>query len=189
LLLAEYCRESAQLDRVWFVPASQPPHKRQQELAPAEHRVEMLKLAIAGHESFEVYTGEIERGGVSYTWETLAAIHQQRPGDELFLLIGADTLADLPNWRQPETVLKLASPVVVGRPGCEIHWDSLAPLVDKARLDAFRSLVVNMPGIELSSTEIRRRARAGQSIRYQTPRAVEKYIESAGLYRGVSVEA
>ena len=183
LLLAEYCREAVGLDRVWFVPAAQPPHKQARELTPAEHRVEMLRLAIAGHQAFEVCLAEIDRGGVSYTWETLHALKQQRPHDELFLLVGADTLVDLPNWRKPETVLELASPVAVGRAGSPIDWEVLAPLVKPARLDTFRSLAVDMPGIELSSSEIRRRVGEGRSIRYQTPRAVEKYIESTGLYR------
>jgi len=183
LLLAEYCREAVGLDRVWFVPAAQPPHKQTRELSPAEHRVEMLKLAIAGHQPFEVSLVEIERGGVSYTWETLHALKQERPHDELFLLIGADTLIDLPNWRKPETVLELATPVAVGRAGSQIDWDVLAPLVEPARLEAFRSVAVNMPSIELSSSEIRRRVSEGRSVRFQTPRAVEKYIESAGLYR------
>lgn len=183
LLLAEYCREAVGLDRVWFVPAAQPPHKQSQELTPADKRVEMLRLAIGGHDAFEVCLAEIERGGVSYTWQTLTAIQEQRPGDELFLLIGADTLMDLPNWRNPEKVLQLATPVAVGRAGSQLNWDVLAPLVEPERLETFRSLAVNMPSIELSSSEIRRRVREGRSIRYQTPRAVEKYIETAGLYR------
>lgn len=183
LLLAEYCREAVRLDQVWFVPAAQPPHKQDQQLAPAADRVQMLKLAIGGHRSFEVWTHEIDRGGVSYTYETLEHLREIRPDDELFLLIGADSLEDLPRWRQPATVLALASPVVVGRVGSPIDWESLARLVDAPRLESFARLAVTMPLIELSSTEMRRRVQAGLSICYQTPRAVEKYIETAKLYR------
>ncbi len=183
LLLAEYCREAARLDRVWFMPAAQPPHKQQRPLVNAAHRVQMLRLAIGGHEAFEVCTHELDRGGVSYTYQTLEHLRQTRPGDELFLLIGADSLVDLPHWREPGKVLALATPVVVGRVGSQIAWDGLAPFATGERLAAFAQLRVDMPAIELSSTEVRRRVSQGRSIRYQTPRAVEKYIETAGLYR------
>lgn len=117
LLLAECCREQCQLDQVWFMPAEVPPHKQAQPLTAGRQRVEMLQLAIGGHEAFAVSRLELERGGVSFTVDTLAQLHQEDPTRELFLLLGADSLLDLPNWREPERICSLATLVVVGRPG------------------------------------------------------------------------
>ncbi len=184
LLLAECCREQCELDEVWFLPAAVPPHKREAELAPAKNRVEMLELAIAGQQAFSVCRYEIDRGGVNYTFETLEHLHEEDPGRELFFLLGADMLRDLPHWREPQRILELALPAVVRRPGAgELDFAGLAPLASPERIEQIRGCQVEMPEIGVSSTEIRRRVAAGLSIRYQTPRAVEKYIETQGLYR------
>lgn len=187
LLLAEFCREQCHLDDVWFMPAAVPPHKQRHDLTPARQRIEMLELAIGGHEAFAVSRLEVERGGVSYTVDTLTELRAEQPERELFLLLGADSLADLPHWREAARICELATPVVVRRPGSfEPSFDVLAGLVSAERLEQTRANLVEMPRIELSSREIRRRVAAGLSIRYQTPRAVEKYIETAGLYRPTS---
>jgi nicotinate-nucleotide adenylyltransferase len=184
LLLAEQCREPCRLDRVWFVPASVPPHKAERTLTPAVKRVEMLKLAIAGHEAFEVSTLEIERGGLSYTLDTLLAVRGQQPEAELFFLMGADSLRDLPTWWEPARICQLATPVVVRRRGApEPDLGVLTPLVSAERLQEIRGCQVQMPVVEFSSTAIRQAVAAGRSVRYQTPRAVEKYMETQGLYR------
>jgi nicotinate-nucleotide adenylyltransferase len=178
LLLAECCREQLRLEKVWFLPAAVPPHKQARELAPAEQRIEMLELALGGHEAFEVCRYEMEGGGVNYTVDTLAHFKEADAGRELFFLMGADSLRDLPTWKEPERLCRLAVPVVVRRRGEADLADTkeLGPL--GARLER-----VEMPAIELSSSELRRRVAEGRSIRYRTPRAVEKYIESHGLYR------
>ena len=184
LLLAESCREACRLDAVWFVPAAHPPHKQQYPLTAARQRTEMLELAIGGNEGFTVSEMEIERGGVSYTVDTLAALRAEQPQRELYFLLGADMLADLPHWRDPERSCELALPVVVRRGGVdEPDFACLAGCVSPSRLIEISQALVPMPLIELSSREIRRRARAGLSIRYQTPRAVEKYIETNRLYQ------
>jgi len=184
LLLAEYCREHCGLDRVWLMPAAVPPHKRQQRLTLDRQRVEMLELAIAGHSALEVSTAEIDRGGVSYTVDTLQTIAEQRPDAELFLLMGGDSLEDLPGWRRADEVCRLATPVIVRRHGSpEPDVQVLAEVASAGRLADIARQVAPMPRIELSSSEIRRRVAAGQSIRYQTPRAVEEYIRASGLYR------
>lgn len=183
LLLAECCREACGLDRVWFVPAAVAPHKQGREHSPAEHRVAMLKLAIGGHEAFEVCTLEVDRGGVNYTFETLEAIHFDRPDDELFLLLGGDSLADLPTWREPKRILELATPIVVRRPGAPPpEWSSLAGIASASRLSEFAQYVVSMPQIGISASDLRQRVASGRSIRYQTPRAVEMYVRQHGLY-------
>jgi nicotinate-nucleotide adenylyltransferase len=168
---------------VWFLPASVPPHKQQRELAPAAQRIEMLELAIGGHEAFEVCAYEIEQGGVKYTVDTLAHFKDEDPTRELFFLMGADSLRDLPTWKEPERLCRLAAIVVVGRSESQDADAKAEPFTGELASRAARFEQVDMPSIELSSSAIRRRIAAGQSIRYRTPRAVEKYIESHGLYR------
>jgi nicotinate-nucleotide adenylyltransferase len=187
LLLAESCREERQLDQVWFMPAAVPPHKRPGAVASAAQRVDMLRLATGGNEAFLVSTIEIDRGGVSYTVDTLEAIRREQPEAELFFLMGADSLAELPTWREPARICELASPIVVGRAGAApTDYSVLAPLIAADRLEAIRRLRVEMPAIDLRASDLRRRVAAGLSIRYRTPRAVEKYIEAQALYRGSS---
>ena len=147
-------------------------------------RIEMLELAIAGHAAFAVNRYETDCGGVNYTVDTLAHFRQEDPKIELFFLLGADMLHDLPGWRQPAQVCELATPIVVHRPGAgEPDLDCLAQITTAERIEQIRRHQVEMPEIGISSTEIRRRVTAGQSIRYRTPRGVEKYIETHQLYR------
>jgi nicotinate-nucleotide adenylyltransferase len=184
LLLAECCRETLRLDEVWLIPAAVPPHKQARDLAAAKTRLEMLELALGGHEQVRASDLEIERGGVSYTAQTLASIHDTHAEATLFLLMGADSLHDLPTWREPARICELAIPAVVRRGGSpEPDFSVLASLVSAERLATIRAAQVEMPLVELSSTDLRRRAAAGQSLRFRTPRAVEKYIETHGLYR------
>jgi nicotinate-nucleotide adenylyltransferase len=183
LLLAECCREQCRLDAVWFLPAAVPPHKRNRRLTPVAARVEMLELAIAGHPAFSVSRYEADRGGVNYTVDTLAHFHEQDPEGELFFLLGADMLYDLPSWREPGRVCRLATAVVVRRSGEKaVDLDCLSQVATPEWIERIRRNEVEMPEIGISSTEIRRRVGAGLSIRYQTPRAVEKYIQTHGLY-------
>ncbi len=184
LLLAECCREQAALDEVWFLPAAVPPHKQDQPLSADKHRLEMLRLAVGGHEAFVVSPLEIERGGVNFTYQSLEAIHEQRPDDELFFLMGGDSLRDLPGWRRPERICELAIPLVVQRPDSPpVDFDVLAKVVSDNRLNEIKKHIVAMPLIDLSSTDIRRRTAAGQSIRYRTTPAVVQYIRTHKLYR------
>ncbi len=189
LLVAESCREQLRLDEVWFLPAAVPPHKQRPELTPAAQRMEMLALAIGGHEAFGVSTYEVDRGGVNYTVDSLAHFYQEDPTRELFFLMGADSLRDLATWREPRRICELAVPAVVVRtlPDADDAETAdlipLASLVSPERLEIIRRHEVRMPRVDLSSSDIRRRVAAGRSIRFQTPRAVEKYIEAHGLYK------
>ena len=183
LLLAESAREQAKLDEIWFVPAAVPQHKQEQTLSADRHRAEMLRLAIGGHAAFVLSTLEIDRGGVNYTYETLERIQADRPDAELFFLMGADSLEDLPSWRNPQRICELAVPVVVSRPGSPpINFDAVAEFASAEQLEAMRKHAVEMSLIGLSSTDIRQRVAAGQSIRYRTPPAVVQYILTHGLY-------
>ncbi|MBN2474364.1 MAG: nicotinate-nucleotide adenylyltransferase [Pirellulales bacterium] len=183
LLLAECCREQARLDEVWFLPTAVPPHKQGQELTSAEVRIEMLDLAIAGHAAFSVCRYEADRGGVNFTVDTLSHFREECPEDDLFFLLGADMLHDLPTWREAARVCELATPIVVCRPGTgELDFDCLARIATAGQIERVRLHQVAMPEIGISGTELRRRAAVGESLRYQTPRAVQKYIETHGLY-------
>jgi nicotinate-nucleotide adenylyltransferase len=194
LLLAECCREQLGLETVWFLPAAVPPHKQQRELTGGAQRIEMLELAIAGHTAFSVSRYEIERGGVNYTVDTLAHFAAESPARELVFLMGADSLADFPTWKDPVQLCQIATPAVVLRAPVErsaperdaamsLDWSGLQSLVSAERLAVVQAHQVEMPRVDLSSSDIRRRAAQGHSIRYRTPRAVEKYIETHGLYR------
>jgi nicotinate-nucleotide adenylyltransferase len=183
LLAAEQCREACGLDRVWFVPAAIAPHKAQVAASPAADRIEMLRLAIGGQESFEVSTIETDRGNVSYTIDTLAAVRAAQPDAELFLILGGDSLVDFPTWKDPAGICRLATLVAVGRPGVELpDAKQIAAQLPAEAAPHIRLVVVPTPRVEISSSEIRLRVAQGRSIRYQTPRAVEEYIRAHGLY-------
>jgi nicotinate-nucleotide adenylyltransferase len=140
----------------------------------------MVRIAIAGHPAFEVSEVEALRPGPHYSFETLEAIHQERPDDELFFLIGEDSLNDLPSWRHPERVAALATIVVVNRAGvgpvATASLPNLGPGTNPLRL-------VTIPTIGIASHDLRRLRAEGRSIRYQVPRGVEAYIDAQGLYR------
>jgi nicotinate-nucleotide adenylyltransferase len=181
LLLAEQCREQCRLDEVWFLPTGDPPHKRQAAITPGKSRAEMLELAVAGHPQFRVNRMELQRQGTTFTVDTLEVLHSEDPSRELCFLIGADSLAELTTWRSPARIAELATIVAVNRGDRPLP--DVAPLAERLGKEFMSRLVfVTMPGIELSSTDIRRRVRAGQSIRYMTPRAVEMYIVEHRLY-------
>ncbi len=182
LLLAECCRDARQLDRVLFLPTAVPPHKQNCELSAAEHRLAMIELAIGGNAAFAVSRYEVERGGVNYTVDTLVHLHAEQPDAELFFLMGADMLADLPHWRNAARVCEMALPIVVRRGPAEPDFDGLRTVATPERIGEIRRHQVEMPAVALSSTEIRRRMAAGLSIRYQTPPAVEQYLLAHGLY-------
>jgi nicotinate-nucleotide adenylyltransferase len=182
LVLAEQCREQYGLDEVWFVPAAQPPHKNAAAISPAKMRSEMVEFAIAGNAAFRLSTIEMNRVGPSFTVTTLEQLHAEDSSRELFLLIGADSLRDLPLWREPNRILELATIIVVNRgdrpvPDLTGLRAACGVLVDT------RIVVANMPALDLSATDIRGRIHGGRSIRYLVPRAVEAYLREHGLYQ------
>ncbi len=184
LRLAELCRARARLDEVWLIPAAVQPHKPCGPLASADDRLRMLELAVAVTPGLQVARLEIDRGDVSYTVDTLRAIHEQHPRAELFLLMGADTLRDLPAWREPAEIFRLATPLVVHRAGePPPDFNALAPLVSADRLAQIRALEVEMPAVEISSSEIRQRVARGELTEGTTTPAVVEYIAKRKLYR------
>ncbi|MBO7726389.1 MAG: nicotinate-nucleotide adenylyltransferase [Thermoguttaceae bacterium] len=183
LLLAETARETLGLDRVVFIPAAVPPHKQTRSITDGRLRAAMVRAAIAGIPEFEVSTFEIDSGGISYTVLTLRHLRTLFPGSRLVLIVGSDTLRDIPNWYNPREVCRLASIAAAERPDSPpVDYSPLAPLVSPARLARFSKMVVPMPLLEISATEIRRRAAYGESLRFLTPDRVIRLIRKNGLY-------
>jgi nicotinate-nucleotide adenylyltransferase len=184
LIQAEQCREQGRLDEVWFLPSARPPHKLDRSLTPFDRRVEMLALALAGNPAFRIDQSEKDRPGPSFTADTLDDFRRRHPDCEFFLLVGSDTLRDLPTWRDPVRVVESAALLVVARP----HNPVPAPEQVRAALGLpeqapLRLQVVQSPLIDIASRDLRHRAAAGRSLRYLVPRAVECYIEEKRLYR------
>jgi nicotinate-nucleotide adenylyltransferase len=179
LLDAEQAREALGLDEVVFVPNNRPPFVKH-GLASNEHRLEMTQLAVADNPAFSVSAMETERGGVSYSIDTVTSYHEEYPDlDELYFVTGADAIAALDKWRRYEELVMLCAFVVVTRPGYDLAaLESTLPAVAKGRVRFLPT-----PALEISSTDLRERVRQGRSIRYLTPPAVADYIEAHGLYR------
>ncbi|EDL61861.1 nicotinate-nucleotide adenylyltransferase [Gimesia maris] len=181
LLMAEQCREQCELDQIWFIPAGNPPHKEGKNVTSGKQRREMLDFAIAGHPAFLIKDLELHREGPSYTVVTLQELQALHPQDEFFLIIGADSVRDLHTWREPEAILELASLIGVNRPN--ISLPDLTELKQKFGAAIDRKIFwVTMPGIEISSTDLRQRIHENRSVRYMTPRSVEVYIHNNRLY-------
>lgn len=181
LILAEGARAGLELNKVLFVPAGDPWRKADQDVLAAEHRLAMLRLALASDPYFEVCALEVERPGPSYTVDTLEALHRQHgPNVELYFILGEDALHDLPNWKDPDRIVALAWLAVA--PRAQGSGPITSALEAAVPGTAARIVPVAMPTIDISSTALRARARAGQSLRYLVPLAVEEYIRRHGLY-------
>jgi nicotinate-nucleotide adenylyltransferase len=177
LLLAESVLGEAGLDMILFVPASVPPHKPEGAASHVEDRLAMVSLAIDGNPGFRVSDIELKRTGASYTADTLAELQASKEWMDAgwFLIMGADMLADLPNWRNPDEIVRRAGLLVMERPG----FDGRIPPTDYSSAATF----VRTPILDISSTQVRKRIREGRSIRYWVPAAVDSYIREKGLYR------
>ncbi len=179
LILAEQAREALNLSRVVFVTAGSPPHKAGAVVSPAEKRFQMVSIAIEGNSNFECSRMEIDRPGPSYTVDTLRALRSEYPADtRIYLLLGADEAKDFALWRDPEGILDMATVVVANRPGISTQ-EQLSNLPGDI---GKRMVRLQMPGVDISSTDIRQRVAEGRSIRYLVPAGVEEYITEHRLY-------
>lgn len=182
LVIAEEARLRLGLDRVIFVPAAVPPHKSGWELAPVEDRLEMVRLATAGHAGFGVDDLELRRPGPSYTADTLEAFACREPGAELFCLLGSDSVLELDTWHDPPRLFRLATFVALLRPGWPAErieaWLAGRPAGPCPRL-----LTVRVPALEIAARDLRRRAADGESLRYLVPEPVRAHIVRRGLYQ------
>ena len=186
LILADYARESAALDRVVFIPAATSPLKPAGTVATNRQRLEMVSLAIGGNPNFDVDDFELQRDGISYTVDTLDEFSRRFPDAELFLIMGADSLEQFAKWKNPRQICELATLLVGARYGSEVDLDLLVSFASEDRMKAIRSAAFEFPRIEISSTGLRNRIGSRKSIRYRTPRSVEAYIENAKLYQQVA---
>ena len=182
LWLATLAVDAMSLDRVLFMPAAQPPHKRRKGMTRATDRLLMTRLAIAGDEAFGLTLIEMERPGPSYTIDSVDELQRLYGSDgTLYLLMAADSLAEIETWREPDALLERIEWVVGPRPG--------SPIPDRSELDerfganASRIHLLEGPSLDVSSSEIRRRVAARRAIRYLVPRGVEELIGQRGLYR------
>jgi nicotinate-nucleotide adenylyltransferase len=180
LALAEAARATLHLDRVVVVPAGDPWRKRDRAVTPAAARVEMVRAAVAAHPWISVSTIEVDREGPSYTAETLATLVQ--PEEQWWFILGADALADMPHWSEPNRILQLARLAVARRP------DSTGPLLTpevRATLPEAESRIdfIQMPQFDISATEIRRRIAAGEPTDDLLPHPVREVIDRLDLYR------
>lgn len=199
LAAAEEVRERLKLDRILFIPSSLPPHKLEEDIPSAVHRMEMVRLATAENTLFEPSDIEIKRGGRSFTIDTIEELHKAASGTELFFIIGLDSFLEVQTWREWQRLLTRCGFVVIPRPG--YHFADLAKLdcmqkaeAELSRLDQgdLRRAVVrsgasavyleNIPLSDISSTDIRARVKAGTSVKYLLPATVESYIIKNKLY-------
>lgn len=183
LVVAEAVREAFHLDKILFVPAGTPPHKAPDSVTAARHRYLMTVLAVMSNPHFEASRVDIERGGITYTVDTLADLRAQLGTEtEMYFITGADAILDIPCWRSPETVLEMAQVVAVNRPGYSLDRlkAALGPLYERFE-DKIH--ILEVPPIGISSTDLRRRLQSGRSVRYLVPEIVITYIEAQGLYQ------
>jgi nicotinate-nucleotide adenylyltransferase len=183
LTLAENARVQLTLERVLFVPAGQQPLKQDRAISPVQHRVTMVEAAIAGNPDFGVSLVDVERPGPHYTDDMLNLLRGIYPEKELFFLIGSDSLAQLPEWRDPAAIIQQARLVVMPRPG----WNVDVAALERAVPGIQQQLTwLDAPHLDIAASDLRRRVRAGLPLRYLVPPAVEAYIQGFELYTGDS---
>jgi nicotinate-nucleotide adenylyltransferase len=182
LIVAEEARVRLKLDQVIFMPAGQPWLKAGQCLTPGGHRLQMVELAVASNPFFRVASNEVERPGATYTVDTLVELNRELgPNASLYFILGMDSLAQFHRWKEPDQLLELCQLVVVSRPG---HQNvDVNDLVARFPQAGPGLVLLTVPRIEISSTEVRRRVAEGISIRYLVPEAVEEYISEHRLYQ------
>jgi nicotinate-nucleotide adenylyltransferase len=186
LLMAQEAHAQLGLDRVVLMPVASPPHKRLDDDPGPEARLELCRLAVAKDERLAVSRLEVDRGGPSYTADTLREIHATSPGDELTFIVGGDMAASLPSWREPEAVLELATLAVAEREAIRRRdvAESVASLRGAERLRFF-----DLPRVDVSSSAIRRRVREGKPIRYWVPDEVARLVGARRYYLEQQVTA
>lgn len=175
LIVAEVARDQFGFREIWWIPNGTPPHKADDDLADAEHRLAMTRLATASNPHFRVCDVEIHREGPSYTVDTLRALQDAHPGTDFGLIIGSDSLDSFASWHRPDEIAERVSLIVYKRPG-DLEAVAEPRFANGARY-------VAAPVLEVSGTEIRARRRAGRSIRYLVPESVRDYVDAHALYR------
>jgi len=176
LIAAETAREQCHLHEVWFIPTYAPPLKANKPGVSGEQRYEMVCEAIASNPFFRALDIELQRGGVSYSYDTVMELQRGNPDDTFSYIIGSDRINDLAKWHQIEQLAKHISFIGMERPSDPINIDEVPSYLQE------RLQLINMPAIDISSTMIRSRTSAGQSVQYFVPDAVQRYIRRYNLY-------
>ncbi|MDO1605602.1 nicotinate-nucleotide adenylyltransferase [Lactobacillus sp. YT155] len=169
LVMAQQVLDQLSLDEIWFMPDNIPPHVDKKDAIAPMHRVEMIRLAIEDNPRFQLDLTEINRGGVSYTYETMKLLKEANQNTDFYFIIGGDMVEYLPTWNKIDELVKLVDFVGVCRPGYE--KDTPYPVI-----------WVNSPVMNISSTDIRKRLTSGHTVKYLVPAEVEDYIKKEGLY-------
>ena len=178
LVAAEIIRDEFKLEEVLFVPSGKPPHKENDEIASPEHRWMMTVLATASNEYFSASAIEIERGGESYTKDTLLELKKiYGENTEMYFITGVDAIVEISTWHRTDDLPKLAKFIAASRPGYKLDWEKIDPRFRKS------TYPIEIPALAISSTEIRRRIREGKTIKYLVPEVVEKYIYKNRFYQ------
>jgi len=184
LIVAEEARTRLALAEVLFVPAGQPWLKADSRISVAEHRLEMVRLAVTDRPYFKLSPVDIERSGPSYTVDTIAELQSQLGVEaELFFILGWDSLAELPQWREPSRLISLCRLVAVPRPG--YPPPDLKSLEVTTTGISQRVILLDKPGVDISATVVRQRVAPGLSIRHLVPEVVNRYIKQHKLYVAV----
>ncbi|MFJ7727016.1 nicotinate-nucleotide adenylyltransferase [Neobacillus sp. NPDC097160] len=169
LLIANEVHSALQLDEIWFMPNHEPPHKKKPESVKDEDRLKMLTLAIAGNPVFAIQPIELERGGPSYTVDTMRMLNTEYSDHQFFFIIGADMIEYLPKWHKVDELVNLVQFVGVDRPSYNRQTD-------------YPVLYVDVPAMDVSSSMIRDRMKSGKTVQYLLPDQVIEYIEEKHLY-------
>jgi nicotinate-nucleotide adenylyltransferase len=178
LLTAEEALQQFELDQVVFVPTGLPWMKVHEDVSSGQDRYLMTVIATASNPRFSVSRIDVDRGGPTYTIDTLRTLQTEAPDAELFFITGADAMLEIFHWKDPEEILELAHFIAATRPGYD-----LARFEAEASTHDPRVSVMNIPALAISSTDIRGRVREQRPIRYLVPEGVKSYVEKAGLYR------
>jgi len=180
LAAAEEARVRVNLEKVLFVVALLPPHKLDEDVTPVEHRLAMVRLGIASNPHFEISLVDVDRPGPSFTVDTISMLQEQwGPDTELFFVMGLDSLVEVPTWHQPERLIRLCHLVAVSRPRFEVDMRQLEASVPGI---SSRVEIIDMPEVDISSSDLQRRVKEGLPIKYQVPEEVERYIIEHRLY-------
>lgn len=181
LFLAENAYEQVQLDHILFMPSNHPPHKKDVQIMSSNDRVTMVKLAIEDNPHFLLSELEVHREGMTYTVDTLTEMTREQAEDEFYFIVGADSLINMPKWKNPLEVFKLCTIIAANREAMNRERLELQVEYLKKEYGA-RIILIDIPTIDISSRHIRERIQYGQSIRYYVPEKVAEYIKKQGLF-------
>lgn len=179
LILADHAIETLDLDELLFVPAADPPHKKNQTRLPIEHRLAMLQIILIEDNRFTLSRVDIDRPGPHFAVETVSIIQEQYPGAEVYFVMGADSLRDLPKWDRPQQLIQLCKLAVIPRPNIRVSPDMHEAVIPGL---AQRVVMLDEPLIQISSTGVVEKLNQGRSVRYLVPDPVRSYIEQHNLY-------